>query len=363
MVLHVREPEERFLFTGVTQEPAPSLLRGFSAPVKLKTDLTDDERLFLMAHDSDAFNRWDAGQQLAVKIILELTRAYQAGEALTLDRKFIEAFGRTLKSELPDRSFQAFALTLPAENYVADFMEVIDPLAIHEAKKFAQQTLALELKSGFLACYHAHQDPGPYRHDQESMGRRSLKNTCLAYLSELEDADIRKLCVHQFSSANNMTDSVAALVNLANAECPERHEALASFYEQWKHDPLVMDKWLAIQATSRLADTLETVARLMRHPVFTIKNPNKVRALIGAFGSNVVCFHEPSGAGYVFLADQILAVDALNPQIAARLVSSFTLWKRYEEKRRSLMQAELERILRKPKLSKDVYEVVSKSLA
>jgi aminopeptidase N len=156
---------------------------------------------------------------------------------------------------------------------------------------------------------------------------------------------------------------VAALVNLANNECPEREEALATFHDKWKHDPLVMDKWLAIQATSRLPNTLATVKKLMTHPVFTIKNPNKVRALIGSFASNSVRFHDPSGAGYAFLADQVLVLDPMNPQIAARLVSAFTLWKRYDAKRQALMKKELERILAAPKLSKDVYEVVSKSLA
>ncbi len=202
-------------------------------------------------------------------------------------------------------------------------MEVIDPTAIHEAKKFVQQTLAVALKESFLAVYRANADNGPYRPDQVSVGKRSLKNTCLAYLSELEDADVRELCVKQFRSGGNMTDVMSALVSLANAECREREDALASFYKQWKDDPLVMDKWLAIQATSRLENTLDTVKKLTSHPAFNIKNPNKVRSLIGAFASNAVRFHDPRGAGYAFLADHVLAIDAFNPQIAARLVSVF----------------------------------------
>jgi aminopeptidase N len=289
---------------------------------------------------------------------------FQQRREVKLDHKFIDAFKKTLESDMKDKSFQAFALTLPAETYLADFMEVIDPTVIHEAKKFVQQTLAAELKQIFLVVYHANQDTGPYRVDQASIGRRSLKNTCLAYLMELEDKDIRDLCVNQFHTGDNMTDTMAALANLANNDCPERHAALASFNEKWKDDPLVMDKWLSIQAMSRLSNTLETVKALMRHPIFNIKNPNKVRALIGAFAQgNPVRFHDTSGKGYEFLAGQVIAIDPLNPQIAARLVSAFTLWKRYDEKRRALMKAQLERILKTPGLSKDVYEIVSKSLA
>jgi aminopeptidase N len=362
MVLQLLEAEQAFVFTDVPTEPVPSILRGFSAPVKVKLDLTDEERLFLMAHDSDPFNRWDAGQQLAVKLVLGLVKDYQEGKQLALDNQFIDAFGETLRSTMADKAFQAFALTLPAEAYLADFLPVIDPEAIHEARKFVQQVLAASLKDAFLEVYHATEETGPYRTDPASIGKRSLKNTCLGYLTELEDDDVRTLCVNQYRTGGNMTDTVAALVNLANNECPEREEALASFHEKWKHDPLVMDKWLAIQATSRLPNTLATVKTLMMHPVFTIKNPNKVRALIGAFASNAVRFHDLSGAGYTFLADQVLVLDTMNPQIAARLVSTFTMWKRYDAKRQELMKRELERILATPKLSKDVYEVVSKSL-
>ena len=362
VILQLKRPEETFVFTDVPEEPVPSILREFSAPVKVKFDLSDDERLFLMANDSDPFNRWDAGQQLAVKFILDLVKDHQEGKPLLLDNLFIEAFRKTLESAMDDKAFQAFALSLPSENYLADFMTVVDPEAIHEARTFVQQVLAAALKDPFLAVYRANVDTGPYRVDQVSMGRRSLKNTCLGYLTELEDADVRELCVNQFRMAGNMTDVISALVDLANNECKEREELLAEFYETWKNDTLVMDKWLAIQATSRLPGTLDRVKELTKHPVFTMKNPNKVRALIGAFASNSVRFHDASGAGYAFIADHVLAIDQMNPQIAARLVSAFTIWKRYDAKRQALMKKELERLLKAPKLSKDVYEVVSKSL-
>ena len=362
VTLEIRDKEESFVFAHIPEEPVPSLLRGFSAPVKLRTDLTDDERVFLMAHDRDPFNRWDAGQQLAVALLLRLVQDQQDGRALFVDPRFMSAFRSTLESDMGDKAFQAFALTLPAETYLADFLEVIDPAAVHDACEFVHRTLAGTYRDSFLRVYRANSDAGPYRTDQPSMGRRSLRNTCLSYLTELEDDDIRELCVDQFRNAGNMTDMVAALVNLANTACPERDEALTAFQERWKNEPLVMDKWLAIQATSRLPDTLDRVKRLVEHPVFTIKNPNKVRSLIGAFAANPARFHDPSGAGYVFVADQVLAIDALNPQIAARLVTAFTLWKRYEEGRKRLMQQQLERIVKAEKLSKDVYEVVSKSL-
>jgi aminopeptidase N len=226
-----------------------------------------------------------------------------------------------------------------------------------------QQTLAAVLKDSLLAVYRANIETGPYRTDQAAMGKRSLKNTCLGFLTELEDDDVRQLCLNQYRTAGNMTDALAALVDLASSEWVERDEVLASFHTKWKDDVLVMDKWLAIQATSRLPGTLDRVKELLAHPVFNIKNPNKVRALIGAFASNSIRFHDISGAGYAFIADQVLVLDPMNPQIAARLVSVFTMWKRYDEKRQALMGKELKRILGTPKLSKDVYEVVSKSLA
>ena len=363
VVLQLRKAEETFVFTDIPDEPVPSILRGFSAPVKVKLDLSDDERLFLMANDTDPFNRWDAGQQLAVKLILELVKDHQEGRPLLLDNLFIDAFRKTLESGMDDKAFQAYALSLPAETYLADFLPVIDPDAVHEARTFVQQVLAASLKDIFLAVYRANEDTGPHRVDQAAMGKRSLKNTCLGYLSELEDEDVRLLCMNQYRTRRNMTDVIAALVNIANNDCPEREEALASFYEMWKHDPLVMDKWLAIQATSRLPGTLDRVKTLTKHPAFAIRNPNKVRALIGAFSSNSARFHDLSGAGYAFIADHVLVIDPMNPQIAARLVSAFTIWKRYDEKRQALMKAQLERILRTGKLSKDVYEVVTKSLA
>jgi aminopeptidase N len=363
IVLELKKETEMFTFRDIPEEPVPSLLRHFSAPVKLKADLTEDERLFLMAYDGDEFNRWDAGQQLAIRMILDLIKDRRQGKALVVKPAFINAFGKTLESKMQDKAFQAFALALPTESYLAEFMDVIDPVAIHEVRRFVLRVLASELKQTFLAVYYTNQSTGPYCIDQESIGRRSLKNTCLAYLMELNEPGIRKLCMEQFRTAGNMTDMMGSLAALAFTDCPERHEALDAFYQRWKEDQLVMDKWLSTQAMSPLPDTLQVVKSLMSHPVFTLRNPNKVRALIGAFSqANAVRFHDAGGEGYRFLADSILALDSFNPQIAARLALPFTQWRRYDEQRKALMKTEVERIAKTTGISKDVYEIVSKSL-
>ena len=196
------------------------------------------------------------------------------------------------------------------------------------------------------------------------MGRRSLKNLCLSYLMELPREEIRQGCMEQFTTAGNMTDAMAALQALTNCDCPEREPALDAFYRKWRDQPLVVDKWFSLQATSRLPDTLQRVERLMRHPDFDIRNPNRVRALIGAFcQGNPARFHELGGAGYRFLADRVLELDGINPQVAARLLNPLTRWRRYDERRRQLIKTELERVLAAEKLSRDVYEVASKALA
>ena len=363
-VLDIRKSEERFLFSDVAREPAPSLLRGFSAPVKVVMEQSDDELLFLMARDRDEFVRWDAGQRLAVKFLLSLVRDLQQGKVLELDRSFISAFRKTLESGMQDRAFQAMLLTLPSEAYLADFLEAIDPSAIHAARQHAIRTLATELKDLFIANYHEHADAGPYQVDQESMGRRGIRSLCLAYLMELDNRHVRSLCVEQFLHGGNMTNVLSALASLTNVDCPEREETLDYFFQRWKNDPLVMDKWLGIQAMSRLPGTLSVVRELTRHPVFSLRNPNKVRALIGTFSqSNPLRFHDAGGGGYEFLADYVIAIDPLNSQIAARLATPFAQWSRYEPTRKALMRAQLERIAKLPNLSKDVYEIVSKSLA
>jgi aminopeptidase N len=363
-VLDIREAEQSFQFINVAEQPVPSLLRGFSAPVKLDTDLSDEELCFLMAHDSDDFNRWEAGQRLAIKIFLSLLEDLKQGKALQMNQAYILAMKQILQNDQLDKALAAQAICLPSESYVAEFVQPVDPLAIHQVRLFMRKSLAIALENILLSVYEANHDQGAYQIDSEAIGKRSLKNTCLHYLMELEDQNIRRLCVQQFDTANNMTDVITALAALANTDCAERHDALARFYDKWKGESLVVDKWLGIQATARLPNTLAAVKALTEHEAFNIKNPNKVRALIGAFShGNAVNFHDASGSGYAFIADYIIKLNKLNPQIASRLTTVFTLWRKYDDQRQALMKQQLERIKAEPELSKDVYEIIEKSLA
>ncbi|HYD70915.1 aminopeptidase N [Azospirillum sp.] len=363
-VLHVTEAEQVFEFTGVPARPVPSLLRGFSAPVTLKTDASDEDLTFLMAHDSDAFNRWEAGQTLATRILLKLVEDRQAGRDMALPDGFVRAVAAILEDAGRDPAFAAQALVLPAESYLATRMAVIDPVAIHEVREFARRTLAERLRERWLATYRANASNEPFSVDAAAIGRRALKNVGLAYLMALEDGEAVGLCLGQFHGAAGMTDVIAALQFLAGSNAAERADALASFYERWKGDPLVVDKWFTVQATSSRPDTLAEVTRLLDHPAFEIRNPNKVYALIGAFaGGNPVRFHEADGAGYAFLADQVLRLDPMNPQVASRLMGPFSRLKRFDAARQEQMRTQLRRIVAQPGLSPDVFEVASKSLA
>jgi aminopeptidase N len=332
--------------------------------VRLQVERSEEELAFLFAQDSDPFNRWDAGQELATRILLRLISDHQKGHGLRLDSHFVAAIGSTLCNPQMDEAFITEALTLPTEIYLSQQVDVIDVEAIHEARRFMRRALARELRDTFLATYHHNLTPEPYQFSPQAMGKRSLKNLCLAYLMELDDPEIRELGTTQFRTANNMTDTLAALAILADTEGLEREHVLAEFEQRWRHEPLVLDKWFTIQATSRLSDTLAKVQTLMGHPAFTIRNPNRVRSLIGAFcHANLVRFHASDGQGYRFLADRVLELDPLNPQIAARLLGAMSRWRKFDEPRQSLMKGELERILASPSLSNDTFEIASKSLA
>lgn len=363
-LLELREPEQAFHFINVPDRPVPSLLREFSAPVKLNTTESDDDVRFRLAHDRDDFNRWDAGQTLAIRAILTLVEDRRQGRSWTLPDSFSAAFVRALTSAA-DPALLAQVLTLPSENYLAEQMEIVDVDGVHAAHSFVRRTLAERLRSPLLAMYetlHGRERDG-YRIDAVAIGSRALKNVCLDYLMQLDDADLRALCLRQFREAGNMTDQIGALAPLAHCAGPERAEALAAFYDHWRQEALVVDKWLSLQAISRLPGTLTVVKELMGHEAFNLRNPNKVRALIGVFSqANPVHFHAADGSGYTFLADQILALNAFNPQIAARLMAAFTRWRKYDPDRQQRMQNQIERILTTPALSPDVYEIAAKSL-
>jgi aminopeptidase N len=348
-VLSLRKSEESFVFEANTK-PVPSLLRGFSAPVILSYPYSEADLLHLLAHDDDPFNRWEAGQRLATSIILE--KAGQPSAA------FIEAARAVLRD--PDPAFVAEVLSLPSETFLAEQMTVVDPDKLHEARNALRRALAGALKGEFSNLYGDLFTGKPYSPDAKSMGRRALRNLCLGYLGELGESG---RAYEQFQRADNMTDSMAALAVLANLDCPERGPALAAFYERWKDETLVVDKWIAVQAGSRLPTTLETVRKLTAHPAFDLKVPNRVYALIRTFAANHVRFHAAGGGGYAFVADQVISLNSLNPQVAARVARAFDRWRRFDDERRSLAQKQLERIRDTEKLSKDVAEIVGKALA
>jgi len=366
-VLIVTQKEQHFRFVDVPSAPQPSLLRFFSAPVKLK-GLSLDRLKFLANHDSEPFARWEASQQAATQVLLGMVAARQQGRALAFDPDLVEAWRRTLARADADPAFAAEALILPSESFLAEQLAVIDPESIHEVREFARARIGEALRAELLAAYERFSGTDPKSVDGEAIGHRALRNACLAYLTlggqsgAGEDADIARVKA-QYDAALNMTDTLAALSILADFDRPEQEAALASFYERWQAEDLVVDKWLGLHALSALPGTLERVRKLTAHKAFDIRNPNRVRALIGAFAhGNQFRFHAASGAAYVFLADRILELDPLNATTAARLVQPLCTWRRYDPRRQALMKHELERILGTPELSKNTYEMASKSL-
>jgi len=378
-VIGITQPEQRLVFEDVPARPVPSLLREFSAPVILRYDYSEAALAHLIGHDSDSFNRWEAGQQLAAKLILRGAEALRDGGAMDIPDDFVHAFGRVLADATRaggesngargdsnrtggDPAFAAEALALPAEAWLAEQMDSVDPDSLHVARLTLRRRLARELKVALMLTWDICESKGPFSPDSASAAKRALKNLCMALLMELDDAGIRERALAQFKSADNMTDQMAALTAFANSEAPERTEVLEAFYQRWKDEPLVMDKWLSAQALSRLPGTLDEVKRLTTHPAFDIRNPNKVYALIRSFCANHVRFHAADGSGYAFAADRIIELDELNPQVAARVARAFDRWKRFDHHRRVHARAALERIRDKQGLSKDVAEIVGRAL-
>jgi aminopeptidase N len=362
-VLELTEREQRFEFQGLAERPIASLLRGYSAPVALEFERGSDELAFLFAHDTDPFNRWEAGQVWTGQELLRLAAEHRAGRPLEIPGQLAAAFERVLDDPGLDGSARAQALTLPANLFLAQQMPVIDPDALHAAREALRRFLARSLRERWLALYEANRPRGPYAADQTAIGARRSKHVALAYLCALEDRTGAELAWRQYQSADNMSDVQAALVCLCSTAAPEREQALEHFYVRWKAEALVLDKWFAVQASVQRADVVEKVAELTRHPDFNLSNPNRARALIGAFAQqNLYGFHRRDGAGYRILADSVAKVQAKNPQLAARLVSAFNAWKRYDPARQAAMRAELERLRALPDLSRDVYEIVSRAL-
>ncbi len=348
-LLRVQKETETFEFKNMKEKPIPSLLRGFSAPVKVDYDYDDKMLLFLFENDTDPFNAWEAGQQFALRLILKSEGTPK------IPKTYFSALKNVIEKMQDDKLLLAQMLTLPSENYIAEQMKTIDMDRIHAAREFILLEIATHLKNDFLGLYK--------KSSRMEIADRALKNVSLTYLMLLPDYKAMGVAQFKDSIAKNMTDTLAALKSLSNLEVPERAQVLDEFYTTFKDDALVVDKWFSVQAISKLPNTLEEVKKLTQHPAFDFKNPNKVYALIVAFThQNLVRFHNLNGEGYSFLGDMILKVDAINPHVAARLVRPFTAFKQYDKTRQVLMKAQLERILATASLSDNVYELVEKSL-
>ncbi|XP_021280542.1 puromycin-sensitive aminopeptidase isoform X2 [Herrania umbratica] len=362
-VLRVTKKEEEFVFSDIFERPIPSLLRGYSAPIRLESDLSDSDLFFLLAHDSDEFNRWEAGQLLARKLMLSLVADFQQNKPLSLNPKFVEGLRSILCDTSLDKEFIAKAITLPGEGEIMDMMEVADPDAVHAVRTFIRKELASQLKSEFLSTVQNNRSSEVYVFNHPNMARRALKNTALAYLASLEDLKMTELALHEYNTATNMTEQFAALAAIAQKPGKTRDDVLADFYSKWHHDFLVVNKWFALQAMSDIPGNVENVRNLLNHPAFDLRNPNKVYSLIGGFCGSPVNFHTKDGSGYKFLGEIVVQLDKLNPQVASRMVSAFSRWRRFDESRQKLAKAQLEMIMSANGLSENVYEIASKSLA
>jgi aminopeptidase N len=361
--LHIMDEAEQTIdFGDIAAQPVPSLLRGFSAPVKLK-GLDNTKLRFLAQHDTDPFVRWDSLQQYASALLLGMVETWRTDGSLSLDTGLIEALDAVLARSDLDAAFAAEAMSLPSSAALGDQMVVDDVEAVFAVRMFADESIAEALRDKLLATYERLSDASDaHRIDGPAIGRRRLKNTALGYLARADETTAVALAKRQFDANANMTDVLAALGVLSEIESVERTEALAQFHAKWRDDPLVLDKWFAIQAMSRRPTALAEVLALAKHPDFDLGNPNRVRSLIGVLSTNRMAFHAADGAGYRFYADTIITLDPRNSQLAARLVPPLGKWRRYAPERQALMKTELERILATPGLSKGTFEMASRSL-
>ena len=360
-LLLLEEERQSFTFKNVPAAVVPSLLRDFSAPVKVHYPWTVQQLEHLISHDADTFSRWEAAQQLAQDSILKLVETRAAGGSMVLESGLLSAFSGLLADREADPALLAETMILPTEDYLAEQMEVVDVDGIHVAREFVRSSLAQALSTEFRMRYDELNDGRVYSKSPAAMAARSLKNVCLSYLVKAPGSD--DLASRQFEGSDNMTDTLAGLRGLVMEGSAEAEPALKSFEDKWKDDALVSDKWFAMQAIRPAHDTVETVKSLMGHPSFSIKNPNKVRSLIGVFSMlNPTGFHAPDGSGYRFHADQVIALDSINPQVAARMASAFNRWVRYDNDRKALMKEQLERINAVSGLSPDTSEIINSAL-
>ena len=364
-ILHLKDAEQTYVFENVNGPVVPSILRGFSAPVKIVTQPSEDELLFRMAHDSDPFNKYEATERLMTNTILSLIKDYESGKQLTLSQSFLDAYQSNLLNALDgDKDFAAYTLALPPYSLITQNMTKIDPDATMNVLDFVRETLAKTFKDDYKRIYDETNAPAGEKYDvvPDQVGRRSLHNVCLSFLGKLDTPDVQQLAEKQFSSATNMTEQESALVTLSKSTAASGQIALDAFYERFKDDVNVVDTWLNVSASRKSADPVAHVKELMTHEAFDITNPNKVRSVIGGFLSDPRVFHNKDGSGYKFLADMVIRLNELNPSTGARLVDSLTKFKKYDGDRQTLMIGELKRIMATPKLDKSIKEFVGKAL-
>jgi aminopeptidase N len=358
-LLQFNQMEQTFTFAALESAPIVSMLRGFSAPVNVEMERSLEELAFLSQHDSDSFNRWDAAQSVAEQIILDLVES----KSTDVNPILLATFEKVLTSPIDDLAYFSLLLSLPSENYLAERMTIVDFDGIHTARELVLKTITEKFQTEFSAIYNANHKDESGDFSPEAIGRRRVKNACLAFLSKLNSAKIHDLAQLQFEKAGNMTDQMAALAAIVHNNHPTKTACLEKFYSQWQNEPLVIDKWFALQASSPAADAFETVQLLRSHAAFDIKSPNRVRSLIGAFAqTNPVHFHAANGQGYVFLGNAILELNAINPQVASRMVTPLTAWRKVEPSRQLLMKAQLQRLIDTKDISNDVFELANKSL-
>jgi aminopeptidase N len=369
-VLELTKPSQTFVFTGVTERPIPSLNRGFGAPIKLSVPIKADDLRFLAAHDRDPFNRWQALQTLAMSLLTANAKALHNGEEPRIDDGLLAALGAMLAdSDKHEPAFIALTLAPPSEADIArEIGHDVDPDAVFAARRRLRaaigQTHGAHPGAALARTYDRMVSTKPYSPDAQSAGRRSLKNVCLDLLATAGVADALTRARKQYASADNMTDRMAALDTLAMHDPAGRSEALDDFYKRYAGDPLIIDKWLALQAAIPEPETLDRVKALTAHPAFSMANPNRVRSLIGAFAqANHTQFNRTDGAGYDFVADIVLQLDPKNPQVAARIVGAFRSWRALEASRRILAQKTLQRVSQASSLSRDVHDIVARTLA
>ncbi|MGI9407145.1 MAG: aminopeptidase N [Hyphomicrobiaceae bacterium] len=363
-ILHLTRREQTFRFTGVTERPVLSLLREFSAPVNIDLEQSDRDLEFLMAHDSDLFNRCQAAQTFATRNILEMVDGIRQGKRTQRGTAFSKALAQSILDEDLEPAYHALFLSVPSEGDLARQIGAnVDPDAIHIARNRLRRLVGRNLHDELMQLYRRHKTTGSYKPDAESVGHRSLRNAALSLLAADRTDETISRVIRHYKSATNMTDQIAALAILSNHDSTDRDRAFASFYRRWKNDHLVVDMWFSLQAISSDTSTVDRVAELKDHDLFSLTNPNKVRALIGAFAmNNPVQFHRKDGRGYELVADTVIELDDINPQIASRLMSAFRTWKTLEKGRQRMASRELKRISRKKNLSPDVFEIVSRTI-